>query len=166
MIVGGEDVGFFIVSSFPRFDLEVNQEEHEEEEAQDSEPEEEEPSEAKQDDTPNENTDGGGSSMSWLLQVTLENLGVNGVACSVMPVRMECLQVLCAMSSHFSLLADHLPMVAQALVNAFGDPLSEIKLYAGRLLDLLGHALHTALLLEGEILKECLSVQVNLFKFL
>nr|XP_040222716.2 HEAT repeat-containing protein 6 [Anopheles coluzzii] len=143
------------------FDLEVNQEEHEEEEAQDSEPEEEEPSEAKQDDTPNENTDGGGSSMSWLLQVTLENLGVNGVACSVMPVRMECLQVLCAMSSHFSLLADHLPMVAQALVNAFGDPLSEIKLYAGRLLDLLGHALHTALLLEDKSDPELLDVALQ-----
>uniref|UniRef100_A0A182K443 HEAT repeat-containing protein 6 n=1 Tax=Anopheles christyi TaxID=43041 RepID=A0A182K443_9DIPT len=143
------------------FDLEVSQEEHEEEEALDSEPEDDllRPSRATQVDNFNDKSNEGES--SWLLHVALENLGVNGVACSVMPVRMECLQVLCAMASHFSLLADHLPMVAQALVNAFGDPLSEIKLYAGRLLDLLGHAIHTALLLQDKIDQEQLNVALE-----
>uniref|UniRef100_A0A182XYY6 DUF4042 domain-containing protein n=1 Tax=Anopheles stephensi TaxID=30069 RepID=A0A182XYY6_ANOST len=144
------------------FDLELNQEENEEEEAIESDPEMDggcavdaklEP--ANESDSTEEN------SMSWLLQVTLENLGVNGVASSVMPVRMECLQVLCAMASHYSLLADHLSVVAQALVNAFSDPLPEIKLYAGRLLDLLGHAIHTELLLQDKIDPEQLNVALQ-----
>uniref|UniRef100_A0A182PQC7 HEAT repeat-containing protein 6 n=1 Tax=Anopheles epiroticus TaxID=199890 RepID=A0A182PQC7_9DIPT len=146
------------------FDLEVNQEENEEEEALDSGPEEDtvEVDNDKQNSQTSENgIEEQQSCMSWLLLVTLENLGVNGVASSVMPVRMECLQVLCAMASHFSLLADHLPMVAQAVVNAFGDPLSEIKLYAGRLLDLLGHSIHTELLLQDNIDPEQLNVALQ-----
>uniref|UniRef100_A0AAG5D991 HEAT repeat-containing protein 6 n=1 Tax=Anopheles atroparvus TaxID=41427 RepID=A0AAG5D991_ANOAO len=103
----------------------------------------------------------GANSMSWLLQVALENLGVNGVACSVMTVRMECLQVLCVMTGHYSLLCDHLLLVAQALVNAFGDPAAEIKLYAGRVLDLLGHAIHTSLLLPDTIDSEEINMALN-----
>ncbi|XP_052899579.1 HEAT repeat-containing protein 6 [Anopheles moucheti] len=149
------------------FDLELNQEENEEEEAVDSEPEEDGNSkrENRQDgislDSSNDYDNAGENSMSWLVQVTLENLGVNGVASTVMPVRMECLQVLCAMTCHYSLLADHLPLVAQALINAFGDTLSEIKLYAGRLLDLLGHAIHTQLLLQDKIDPEQLNVALH-----
>uniref|UniRef100_A0A182WJ62 HEAT repeat-containing protein 6 n=1 Tax=Anopheles minimus TaxID=112268 RepID=A0A182WJ62_9DIPT len=148
------------------FDLELNQEENEEEEVLDSDPEEDGTS--KREDKPdgislepNDSDKPEENSMSWLVQVTLENLGVNGIASTVMPVRMECLQVLCAMTSHYSLLADHLPLVAQALKNAFGDPLSEIKLYAGRLLDLLGHAIHTELLLQDKIDSEQLNVALQ-----
>ncbi|XP_050073590.1 HEAT repeat-containing protein 6 [Anopheles maculipalpis] len=144
------------------FDLELNQEENEEEEALESDPEVEVGCEEETKPAPSiENGSGGENGMSWLLQVTLENLGVNGVASTVMPVRMECLQVLCAMASHYSLLVDHLPMVAEALVNAFGDPLPEIKLYAGRLLDLLGHAIHTELLLQDKIDIEHLDVALQ-----
>uniref|UniRef100_A0A182MKC1 HEAT repeat-containing protein 6 n=1 Tax=Anopheles culicifacies TaxID=139723 RepID=A0A182MKC1_9DIPT len=149
------------------FDLELNQEENEEEEALDSDPEGDGTSkwEDKQNDSTsleaNDSDNAPENSMSWLVQVTLENLGVNGVASTVMPVRMECLQVLCAMTSHYSLLADHLPLVAQALINAFGDPLPEIKLYAGRLLDLLGHAIHTELLLQDKIDPEQLNVALQ-----
>uniref|UniRef100_A0A182RSQ4 HEAT repeat-containing protein 6 n=1 Tax=Anopheles funestus TaxID=62324 RepID=A0A182RSQ4_ANOFN len=150
------------------FDLELNQEENEEEEALDSDPEEDgtfKQEDRRQDGISLESSidydNAGENNMSWLVQVTLENLGINGVASTVMPVRMECLQVLCAMTSHYSLIADHLPLVAQALIKAFGDPLSEIKLYAGRLLDLLGHAIHTELILQDKIDPEQLNVAIH-----
>lgn len=94
--------------------------------------------------------------ISWLLQIALENLGVTisehkvATPSAVMPVRMECLQVLSAMTSHYSLLAEHLALVAVALKNSFNDAIPEIKLYSGRVLDLLGHAINTSLLLKGE----------------
>ncbi|XP_038119587.1 HEAT repeat-containing protein 6 [Culex quinquefasciatus] len=96
--------------------------------------------------------------ISWLLQIALEYLGVTVNAkhhiqgpSAVMPVRMECLQVLSAMTSHYSLLVEHLPLVAQALQASFRDAIPEIKLYAGRVLDLLGHAINTSLLLKVTI---------------
>lgn len=97
-----------------------------------------------------------GPKMSWLLQIALENLGVTinqykvATPSVVMPVRMECLQVLSAMASHYSLLADHLLLVAAALKNSFNDAIPEIKLYAGRVLDLIGHAINTSLLVKGK----------------
>uniref|UniRef100_A0A182Q6Z2 HEAT repeat-containing protein 6 n=1 Tax=Anopheles farauti TaxID=69004 RepID=A0A182Q6Z2_9DIPT len=146
------------------FDLEVNREEQEEEEqAQDSDAEEEAPrAESQQEDASYAATNEAcAGNLSWLLQVVLENLGVNGPVSAVMPVRMECLQVLCAMTAHYSLLADHLSLVAQALMNAFGDAQFEIKLYAGRLLDLLGHAIHTSLLLKDKIDADELTVALH-----
>ncbi|XP_058125847.1 HEAT repeat-containing protein 6 [Anopheles ziemanni] len=136
--------------------LQVDHDEEEEEEVFD-EPENE--TAETPEDTPTPNVDESyvydtppsGSGMSWLLQVALESLGVNGVASSVMTVRMECLQVLCVMTGHYSLLSEYLLLVAQALVNAFGDPAAEIKLYAGRVLDLLGHAINSSLLLKDTI---------------
>ncbi|XP_055605953.1 HEAT repeat-containing protein 6 [Uranotaenia lowii] len=95
--------------------------------------------------------------MSWLLQLALEYLGVTVNEhkvvnpSSVMAVRMECLQVLSAMTSHYSLLVDHLPLVGAALEKSFRDNISEIKLYSGRVLDLLGHAINTSLLLKVSI---------------
>ncbi|KXJ81451.1 hypothetical protein RP20_CCG019819 [Aedes albopictus] len=106
--------------------------------------------------------------MSWLLQVALENLGVTinhqhkvATPSAVMPVRMECLQVLSAMTGHYSLLADHLRLVADALRNAFNDTIPEIKLYAGRVLDLLGHAINTSLLLKVTIDPDELNTSVD-----
>ncbi|XP_058066119.1 HEAT repeat-containing protein 6 [Anopheles bellator] len=103
----------------------------------------------------------GSESISWLLQVALENLGIGAAPSSVMPVRMECLQVLCAMASHYSLLRKHLRLVAQALVNAFGDPVTEVKLVAGRVLDLVGHAVHTSLLSKDTVDTEELNKAVQ-----
>ncbi|XP_035792206.1 HEAT repeat-containing protein 6-like [Anopheles albimanus] len=85
-------------------------------------------------------------SVSWLLPVVLESLGVGAPQSPIMAVRMECLQVLCAMSSHYSLLRNHLKPVAQALRNAFVDPVIEVKIVAARVVDLLGHAVNTSLL--------------------
>jgi HEAT repeat-containing protein 6 len=64
----------------------------------------------------------------------------------VTPLRIECLQVLFAMSSHFHLLQGHLAHVAEALKNSFADPSFDVKLYAGRVLDTLGHTMATYLL--------------------
>uniref|UniRef100_A0A2M4CGA3 HEAT repeat-containing protein 6 n=1 Tax=Anopheles darlingi TaxID=43151 RepID=A0A2M4CGA3_ANODA len=87
-----------------------------------------------------------GGSISWLLPVVLESLGVGAPQSPIMAVRMECLQVLCAMSSHYSLLRNQLKPVAQALRNAFVDPVIEVKIVAARVVDLLGHAVNTSLL--------------------
>jgi HEAT repeat-containing protein 6 len=64
----------------------------------------------------------------------------------VNPLRIECLQVLFAMSPHFHLLQHHLPFVAEALKKSFNDPSFDIKLYAGRVLDVLGHTMSNYLL--------------------
>ncbi|XP_062552864.1 HEAT repeat-containing protein 6 [Armigeres subalbatus] len=107
------------------------------------------------------------SKISWLLQIALENLGVTisqhkvASPSAVMPVRMECLQVLSAMTSHYSLLADYLPLVALALENSFHDAIPEIKLYSGRVLDLLGHAINTSLLLKVTIDPDELNASVD-----
>ncbi|XP_055530262.1 HEAT repeat-containing protein 6 [Wyeomyia smithii] len=95
--------------------------------------------------------------MSWLLQIALENLGVTvsehkqARTSAVMPVRMECLQILSAMTSHYSLLVDHLALVAEALKKTFKDAVPEIRLYTARVSDLLGHAISTSLLSEVTI---------------
>ncbi|EAT38851.1 AAEL009289-PA [Aedes aegypti] len=108
-----------------------------------------------------------GPKMSWLLQIALENLGVTinqykvATPSVVMPVRMECLQVLSAMASHYSLLADHLLLVAAALKNSFNDAIPEIKLYAGRVLDLIGHAINTSLLVKVTIDPDELNTSVD-----
>ncbi|XP_055629394.1 HEAT repeat-containing protein 6 [Toxorhynchites rutilus septentrionalis] len=107
------------------------------------------------------------SKVSWLLQIALEYLGVTvrehkvATPSAVMPVRMECLQVLSAMTSHYSLLADSLPLVAAALKNSFNDAIPEIKLYAGRVLDLLGHAINTSLLMKVTVDDEKLNDAVE-----
>ncbi|XP_058828789.1 HEAT repeat-containing protein 6 [Topomyia yanbarensis] len=95
-----------------------------------------------------------GPKMSWLLQIALENLGISvneqkvTTPSAVMPVRMECLQIISAMTLHYSLLADHLPLVASALLKSFRDSVPEIRMCAARVLDLLGHAINTSLLLK------------------
>ncbi|XP_050093715.1 HEAT repeat-containing protein 6 [Anopheles aquasalis] len=123
-------------------------EEAEEEEAYDSESEDkpvsEENQEAHQQEEPQPTAAVG--SASWLLPIVLESLGVGAPQSPIMAVRMECLQVLCAMSSHYSLLRHHLKPVAQALRNAFVDPVIEVKIVAARVVDLLGHAVNTSLL--------------------
>ncbi|XP_058462636.1 HEAT repeat-containing protein 6 [Malaya genurostris] len=105
--------------------------------------------------------------MSWLLQIALENLGVSvseqklAIPSAVMPVRMECLQIISAMTSHYSLLSDHLPLVSSALVKSFRDGVPEIRMYAGRVLDLLGHAINTSLLLRVSTNQEELTASVQ-----
>lgn len=83
--------------------------------------------------------------MSWLLQTVLENLGVfNGVLKTPSPatsVRIESLQVLGAMTSHFLLLKDHLLPISLALVRSFKNTADD-QLYACRALDSLGSSIN------------------------
>lgn len=102
--------------------------------------------------------------MSWLLQISLKNLGVytNSIKSSkpnttTTPVRIESLQVLSALAPHFLLLKDHLTLVAQALEISFRDSIPEIRLYAGRNLDVIGHSINTHLLTESTDVALCLN---------
>lgn len=83
--------------------------------------------------------------MSWLLQTVLENLGVyNGILKSPSPatsVRVESLQVLSAMTSHFLLLKDHLWSISMALVKSLQNSADE-QMFACRALDILGSSMN------------------------
>lgn len=83
--------------------------------------------------------------MSWLLQAILENLGVfSGIMKTPSPatsVRVESLQVLSAMSSHFLLLKDHLHSISMAIVKSLSNSNDE-QMYACRAIDILGSSIN------------------------
>ncbi|KAG5678450.1 hypothetical protein PVAND_008122 [Polypedilum vanderplanki] len=89
------------------------------------------------------------SKMSWLLQIVLENLGIfNGIFKTrsiAVSVRVQSLQVLTAMTSHFLLLKDHLLSISTALAKCFQDSPVDEKLYASRALESLGSAINNFL---------------------
>lgn len=88
--------------------------------------------------------------MSWLLEVVLENLGVLKQNPSIATsVRTESLQILSAMTAHFLLLKANLKLVCTALNNTFKDPVPEVRMYATRVLDFLGHAINSYLSSQG-----------------
>lgn len=83
--------------------------------------------------------------MPWVLQTILENLGIyRGIlrlASIAVSVRVESLQVLIAMSSHYLLLKDHLMPISTALTRSFRDGLPDEKIYATRALEYLGSSI-------------------------
>ncbi|XP_070497280.1 HEAT repeat-containing protein 6 [Chironomus tepperi] len=95
------------------------------------------------------------SKMSWLLQNVLENLGIhNGILKTpsiAISVRIESLQVLSSMSSHFLLVKDHLLLISTALTKSLSpeSPVDE-KLYASRTLESLGSAINNFLSQENK----------------
>lgn len=95
--------------------------------------------------------------ISWLLQTVLENLGVfNGVLKIPSPatsVRIESLQVLSAMTSHFLLLKDHLRSISIALVRSFKNTADD-QLYACRALDSLGSSINIYLSADKKNLQD------------
>lgn len=109
-------------------------------------------------DVPEKTNDASGSAekMSWLLKTVLENLGVsNGnrkMASPATSVRIECLQVLTALTSHYLLLKDHLPSISIALLLTLKEssPADE-KIYASRMLETLGSSMNNYLS-QGEFL--------------
>lgn len=95
------------------------------------------------------------ASMSWLLQIVLENLGVSSNGCKIQTspatsVRIESLQVLSAITNHFLLLKMHLMLIGMALNNSFRDPAAEVRLHASRVLDFIGHSINTFLSSQGK----------------
>ncbi|ALC48745.1 CG16989 [Drosophila busckii] len=75
---------------------------------------------------------------SWLLRLVLRYLDCPS---SPAPLRIECLQVLLAMATHFALLREHLTRLATLLSAAFEDASLDVRLYAARCLDALGYQL-------------------------
>lgn len=86
--------------------------------------------------------------MSWLLQAVLENLGIFGGVVKtpslLTSVRIESLQVLSAMTSHYLLLKDHLAPISSAIVKSLQNSADE-QLYACRALDFLGSSINVYL---------------------
>ncbi|KAH8387161.1 hypothetical protein KR093_005071 [Drosophila rubida] len=72
---------------------------------------------------------------SWLLRLVLRYLDCPG---SAAPLRLECLQVILAMATHFALLRDHLARLAAVLCTALGDASLDVRLYGARCLDAVG----------------------------
>ena len=91
--------------------------------------------------------------MSWLLQTVLENLGVfNGAMKQPSPatsVRVESLQILGAMASHFLLLKDHLLSISMGIVKSLQVGQADEKMYSSRALEFLGSSINIYLT-QGE----------------
>lgn len=87
--------------------------------------------------------------MPWILQNVLENLGIyKGILklpSIAVSVRIESLQMISAMSSHYLLLKDHLLPISSALARSFHDSPPEEKLHASRALENLGSAINNYL---------------------
>lgn len=92
--------------------------------------------------------------MSWLLQTVLENLGVTGVVLKqpspATSVRVESLQVLGAMASHFLLLKDYLLSISMAIVKSLQSGQADERMYASRALEFLGSSINIYLT-QGEV---------------
>ncbi|XP_034489705.1 HEAT repeat-containing protein 6 [Drosophila innubila] len=74
---------------------------------------------------------------SWLLRLVLRYLDCPASA-SPSPLRVECLQVILAMSTHFALLRDHLSRLSSVLCTALEDASLDVRLYGARCLDAVG----------------------------
>ncbi|KAM8720732.1 hypothetical protein ACLKA7_006727 [Drosophila subpalustris] len=77
---------------------------------------------------------------SWLLRLVLRYLDCPASA-SPSPLRVECLQVILAMSTHFALLRDHLTRLSSVLCGALEDASLDVRLYGARCLDAVGFQL-------------------------
>lgn len=95
--------------------------------------------------------------MSWLLQTILEHLGIFGGTLKtpslLTSVRIESLQVLTAMSSHYLLLKDHLLPISSALIKSLQNSADE-QLYACRALDFFGNSVNVYLTQDKKNLQD------------
>lgn len=73
---------------------------------------------------------------SWLLRLVVRYLDCPG---SATPLRVECLQVLLAMATHFRLLRDHLARLAETFCDALKDASADVRLYGARSFDAIGY---------------------------
>lgn len=89
------------------------------------------------------------SDMSWILRVVLDLLGVKLLDLKVAglkvspptPLKVECLHILSAMTSHPELLRNNLRHFTDAIKVALEDPSPECHLFAVRVIDYTGYAL-------------------------
>lgn len=75
---------------------------------------------------------------SWLLRQVLRQLESLGTG---PPMRVECFQVLLAMSTHVGLLRGHQARLARVLLEGLRDTTADVRLYAARCLDSVGYQL-------------------------
>ncbi|EDW75107.1 uncharacterized protein Dwil_GK19879 [Drosophila willistoni] len=73
---------------------------------------------------------------SWLLRQVLRYLETSS---TTPPLRLECLQVIMAMATHFALLQLHLIRLSRVIASCLQDPSQDVRLYAARCLDTLGY---------------------------
>lgn len=73
---------------------------------------------------------------SWLLRLVLRYLDCPGTAT---PLRVECLQVLLAMTTHFRFLRDHLARLAETFCDALMDASADVRLYGARCFDAIAY---------------------------
>lgn len=95
-------------------------------------------------------------SIPWLLSLCLTNLGVSDTEKKIVaPVKLECLQILSAMSRNYldSMMLPYLGPVTSVLEKAFFDPFDQIMLYSARTANFLGNAM----------MKNCNSKNVSAF---
>lgn len=84
--------------------------------------------------------DNSSDGMSWLLEKCLNNLKYPAVP---IPIKLESLQVISAMSRNYfaTIMADHILLIATAVIHAISDRYCELRLHAGRTVDFLGVAM-------------------------
>ncbi|XP_058974523.1 HEAT repeat-containing protein 6 isoform X2 [Musca domestica] len=75
------------------------------------------------------------SENSWLIVRLLHNLTYNDNVTVPASIRIESLQVLTAMSSHFAMVKAHLPKISVVLQKSMNDSLPDVRLYAARCID-------------------------------
>lgn len=101
------------------------------------------------------------SRMPWLLEIVLVNFGFNiqhaNFNQSVKPVsiRIESLQIISAVSSHFQYLIVHLEVISTALLAELNDQQEEIQIYSSKCLDSLAHKMSSYLESSLEYIEEC-----------
>jgi hypothetical protein len=100
--------------------------------------------------------------MPWLLQTILENLGIyKGILklpSIALSVRIESLQVLAAMSSHYLLLKDHLLPISMALSRSLQDATFDEKFHASRALEFIGSSINN-FLSQGKLINQFYNIK-------
>lgn len=95
---------------------------------------------------------------SWLLLRVLNNLSDQGNKMIATSVRIESLQVLIAMSSHFAMVKSHLNKIAEIFIYSLNDSSSDIRLYAARCVDAFAYQI-SRYLIENSAMYSSLEVQ-------
>lgn len=95
---------------------------------------------------------------SWLLLRVLNNLSDQGNKIMATSIRIESLQILIVMSSHFAMVKSHLRKVAEILIYSLNDSSSDIRLYAARCIDAFAYQI-SRYLIENSSVYSSLEVQ-------
>lgn len=99
--------------------------------------------------------------MPWLLYIILGNFGVNIQQPNIIfpvrqvSIRIESLQIITAISTHFQYLIEYLDLIATTLLIGINDPQEEIQIYSSKCLDSLSHEMNSYLQCSLENIEKC-----------